>query len=286
MNRLTRLLIEMALEEDLNETGDITTRHFVDPKHRSLGRIMTRESAVISGSKVASLVCATLSPELLFKSIIPDGSAAAKGDLVATLSGPTGWILTAERTVLNFMQRLCGVATMTRAFANEIAGTGARLLDTRKTTPGWRDLEKAAVRHGGGSNHRIGLYDAIMVKDNHLVANPNPIDLAAKVSEIKTATPHLKIEVEADHLDQVARFLPLPGIDVILLDNMSNEALAEAVSMRNTVAPHVLLEASGGVTLSTIRAIAETGVDFISVGALTHSVKSIDLGLDLFVAND
>ena len=179
------------------------------------------------------------------------------------------------------MQRLSGVATITRTFVDAIAGTGARLLDTRKTTPGWRELEKASVTHGGGVNHRMGLYDAIMVKDNHLVANPNPIDLAARISKIKGGTPHLKIEVEADHLEQVADFLTISGIDVILLDNMSNAGLARAVSMRDEIAPGILLEASGGVNLSSVRGIAETGVDFISVGALTHSVRSIDLGLDL-----
>lgn len=286
MNRLSRILIEMALEEDLKDIGDLTSLHFVDERHRSVGRIVSREFAVISGSEVAARVCAAVSPELIFKSLIPDAGAAAKGDVVAIISGPTRLVLTAERTVLNFMQRLCGIATVTHAFGHAISGTGARLLDTRKTTPGWRELEKAAVLHGGGWNHRMGLYDAIMVKDNHLVANPSPVDLAARVAGIKAASPHLKIEVEADRLDQVAAFLLIAGIDVILLDNMSTENLLIAVSMRNEVAPGTLLEASGGVNLSTIRGIAETGVDFISVGALTHSVRSIDLGLDLSAGDE
>lgn len=271
----------MALEEDLADTGDLTSLHFVDADHRSIGRIVSREDAIISGSEIAAITCAAVSPSLNFRVIIPDGGAATPGDLVAEISGPTRLVLTAERTVLNFMQRLSGVATITRTFVTAIAGTKARLLDTRKTTPGWRELEKAAVVHGGGVNHRMGLYDAIMVKDNHLVANPNPIDLAARVSEIKAKNPTLKIEMEADRLEQVADFLAIAGIDVILLDNMSNEELTRAVVMRNEMAPDMLLEASGGVNLTTIRGIAGTGVDFISVGALTHSVRSIDLGLDL-----
>jgi nicotinate-nucleotide pyrophosphorylase (carboxylating) len=281
MNHLSRQLVEMALEEDLADIGDLTSLHFVDANHRSIGRIVSREEAVISGSEIAAFVCAAVSPSLTFHVVIPDGGEASPGDLVAKIYGPTRLVLTAERTVLNFMQRLSGVATITRTFVTAIAGTGARLLDTRKTTPGWRELEKAAVVHGGGLNHRMGLYDAIMVKDNHLVANADPVDLATRVSEIKAATPDLKIEVEADHLEQVADFLTIAGINVILLDNMSNDELTRAVTMRNEVAPAILLEASGGVNLGTIRGIAATGVDFISVGALTHSVRSIDLGLDL-----
>lgn len=281
MNHLSRQLVAMALEEDLADIGDLTSLHFVDANHRSIGRIVSREDAVISGSEIAAIACASVSPSLTFRVVIPDGGEASPGDLVAEISGPTRLVLTAERTVLNFMQRLSGVATITRTFVTAIAGTGARLLDTRKTTPGWRELEKAAVVHGGGVNHRMGLYDAIMVKDNHLIANPNLIDLAARASEIKAKNPTLKIEVEADRLEQVAAFLTIAGIDVILLDNMSNEELTRAVAMRNELAPAILLEASGGVNLGTIRGIAATGVDFISVGALTHSVRSIDLGLDL-----
>ena len=173
---------------------------------------------------------------------------------------------------------------MAHQYANLIAHTEAILLDTRKTTPGWRYLEKQAVTHGGATNHRMGLYDAIMVKDNHLVANPSPIDLGERVAEIKAKTPDLKIEVEADRLDQLEAFLKIPGIDVVLLDNMSNDDLTIAVSMKADTNSSIKLEASGGVNLSTVKGIAETGVDFISVGALTHSVRSIDLGLDLISA--
>jgi nicotinate-nucleotide pyrophosphorylase (carboxylating) len=282
MNRISRILVELALDEDLDRSGDLTSRHFVDARHRSRGRIMARESCVISGSAVARLVCESVGDgALVFTPVIPDGSPAEKGDLVAKIEGPTRLVLQAERTVLNFLQRLSGVATVTRTYAAAIAHTRARLLDTRKTTPGWRELEKAAVAHGGGTNHRIGLYDAIMVKDNHLVANSDPVDLTQRIDEVLADHPGIKIEFEADRLDQVEVFLGLDGIDVILLDNMSNEQLRNAVALRDRLRPGTLLEASGGVNLQTIAGIAETGVDFISVGALTHSVRAIDLGLDL-----
>lgn len=282
MNRISRILVELALEEDLDRSGDLTSRHFVDARHRSRGRIMARESCVISGASVARLVCESVGEgTLVFTPVIPDGSPAEKGDLVATIEGPTRLVLQAERTVLNFLQRLSGVATVTRTYAAAIAHTRARLLDTRKTTPGWRELEKAAVAHGGGTNHRIGLYDAIIVKDNHLVANSDPVDLADRIASVRREHPGIKIEFEADRLDQVEVFLGLDGIDVILLDNMSNDQLRNAIALRDRLRPGTLLEASGGVNLRTIAGIAETGVDFISVGAITHSVRAIDLGLDL-----
>jgi nicotinate-nucleotide pyrophosphorylase (carboxylating) len=282
MNRISRILVELALEEDLDRPGDLTSRHFVDARHRSRGRIVARESSIISGNAVARLVCESVGEgALVFSPVIADGSPAEKGDLVATIEGPTRLVLEAERTVLNFLQRLSGVATVTRTYAAAIAHTRARLLDTRKTTPGWRELEKAAVAHGGGTNHRIGLYDAIMVKDNHLVANSDPVDLTQRIDEVLADHPGIKIEFEADRLDQVEVFLGLDGIDVILLDNMPNEQLASAVALRDRIRPAILLEASGGVNLRTIVGVAETGVDFISVGALTHSVRAIDLGLDL-----
>lgn len=286
MNRLSRILIELALEEDVREVGDLTSLHFVDPSHKSVARIVSREDAIISGQEVGSLVCESVSRDLTYRPACQDGELIETGQVVAEISGPTHLILTAERTVLNFMQRLSGIATITAEFQKKISHTGAVLLDTRKTTPGMRELEKAAVSHGGGMNHRMGLYDAVMVKDNHLAANSSPVDLRERIAEIKSRSPDLKVEVEADHLEQVAVFLTLPGIDVILLDNMSNEQLEEAVRMRDeSEAPGSVmkLEASGGVNLSTVSGIAESGVDFISVGALTHSVRSIDLGLDLVV---
>lgn len=281
MNRLSRILAEMALEEDLRDRGDITSFYFVDASHQSTGVIVSREDSVISGHEIAAHVCAAVDPDLHYGAVIEDGAGAEPGDVVSEISGSTRSILTAERTMLNFMQRLSGVATVTRHYVELIGHTEAKLLDTRKTTPGWRSLEKEAVVHGGARNHRMGLYDAIMVKDNHLVANPSPIDLASRVAEVKANLPGILIEVEADRLDQVASFLEIPGIDVILLDNMSNDELSEAVGMRGSFGSSAKLEASGGVNLDTVKGIAETGVDFISVGALTHSVRSIDLGLDL-----
>ncbi len=281
MNPTSLALVKMALEEDLRDVGDLTSLHFVEATHESKGLIVSREEAVISGLEVAEEVCREVDHEMRFVALVADGDAVKPGDVVCELIGKTRSILTAERTALNFLQRLSGVATVSRTYVEAIAGTGAVLLDTRKTTPGWRALEKAAVAHGGATNHRIGLYDAVMVKDNHLAANLAPVNLAERVAELRSEKPDLKIEVEADRLDQVEAFLSIAGIDVILLDNMSNEELSRAVAMREEAGVAIKLEASGGVNLETIRGIAETGVDFISVGALTHSVRSIDLGLDL-----
>jgi nicotinate-nucleotide pyrophosphorylase (carboxylating) len=199
--------------------------------------------------------------------------------MVLRVEGSARSILTAERTALNFLQRLSGVATLTRRYVDAIAGTGAAILDTRKTTPGYRMLEKAAVVHGGGTNHRIGLFDRAMVKDNHLVAESRLPGLQASIAELKADRPEVEVELEADRLEQVEAFFGLEGVDYLLLDNMSLEDLRAAVAMRNgRTIPR--LEASGGVNLERVRGIAETGVDFISVGALTHSAPSLDLGLD------
>jgi nicotinate-nucleotide pyrophosphorylase (carboxylating) len=282
MNSASLALVKMALEEDLQDVGDLTSQNFVDENHESVGRIVSREEAVISGLEVAEEVCGEVDNDMRFVALIADGEVVRSGDVVCELLGKTRSILTAERTVLNFLQRLSGVATISKTFVDSIEGTGAVLLDTRKTTPGWRALEKSAVVHGGATNHRIGLYDAVMVKDNHLAANLTPINLADQLAAFKNEHSGLKIEVEADRLDQVEAFLKIDGIDVILLDNMSNHQLASAVEMRDKLGVKIKLEASGSVTLKTVRGIAETGVDFISVGALTHSVRSIDLGLDLF----
>ncbi len=281
MNRITRTLIELALEEDLSDEGDLTSQYFVDKSHRSRGEIISRERAVISGLEVARLVFNKVDPNLEFSIQADDGQTVQKGDLVCTIMGTTRSILSGERIALNFLQRLSGIATVAAEFSRLVAHTNARMLDTRKTTPGWRSLEKKAVVDGGASNHRMGLYDAVMVKDNHLAANLEPLDLARRIAEVKTHSPDLKIEVEADRLDQVDAFLKIEGIDVILLDNMGNEELRTAVQMRNEAKSKVKLEASGGVNLDTVKEIAETEVDFISVGAMTHSVRSIDLGLDL-----
>lgn len=281
MNEISKTLIDLALEEDLGPLGDLTSRYFVDSEHRSRGQIVSRETAIVSGLEVAKEVCRQVDSNLEFAIHFEDGSEVSRGEIIAEIVGTTRSILTAERTALNFLQRLSGVATVTRTFTRLIEHTPAQLLDTRKTTPGFRELEKEAVVHGGGTNHRMGLYDAVMVKDNHLAANLEAVDLAERVQMVKQEKPALKIEVEADRIDQVEKFLSIEGIDVILLDNMSNELLRTAVRLRNEVESPIQLEASGGVNLDTLVGIAETGVEFISVGALTHSVRSIDLGLDL-----
>ncbi|MFN7286619.1 MAG: carboxylating nicotinate-nucleotide diphosphorylase, partial [Verrucomicrobiota bacterium] len=200
------------------------------------------------------------------------------GTKVSSLEGPARSILTGERTALNFLQRLSGIATQTRRCADALAGTKTRILDTRKTTPGWRWLEKAAVRAGGGTNHRSGLYDMVMVKDNHLMTAGDSAELQAGIDRVHALHPDMKIEIEADTPEQVERFLALRGVDFILLDNMSLDEMSRCVAMAS--GSRVQLEASGGITMERLPAIAATGVDFISSGALTHSVRALDLGLD------
>jgi nicotinate-nucleotide pyrophosphorylase (carboxylating) len=207
-----------------------------------------------------------------------DGDRLEVKDVVLELSGPAGSILTAERTALNFLQRLSGIATQTGAYVKAVAGTGTGILDTRKTTPGWRWLEKAAVRAGGGTNHRTGLYDMVMVKDNHLPKAGGLTGLQAGIAALQVAHPGMKVELEADTVEQVRAFLTLRGVSFILLDNMSLEEMRECVGLAQ--GSGVKLEASGGITLERLPEIAATGVDFISSGALTHSVKALDLSLD------
>jgi len=213
-----------------------------------------------------------------------DGDPISYGDHVLEVSGSARSILTAERTALNFLQRLSGIASQTAIYVAKVEDTMAQVLDTRKTTPGWRALEKSAVVAGGGTNHRMGLYDRAMVKDNHLLAQHQFQAMREGVLQLKADLPEVEVELEADTLDQVREFLQWDGVDYILLDNMSNEQMKEAVAMRDSVASqgggNPRLEASGGVTLSTIREIAQTGVDFISVGALTHSAVALDLSLE------
>jgi nicotinate-nucleotide pyrophosphorylase (carboxylating) len=270
-------LIALALAEDVGG-GDVTTEFFTDPARLACARIVAREACVLAGTAQAEEVFRRVDGDLQVQVKHQDGSALAPGDVAMTISGRAASLLTAERTALNFLQRLSGVATLTRTYVEAIQGTPARILDTRKTTPGWRLLEKAAVAAGGGTNHRIGLYDMVMVKDNHLAAGTGLEALQASIRRAREARPGLRIELEADTMDQVRDFLTLEGVDVILLDNMPPPVLREAVALRK---PGVVFEASGGVTLGTIRAIAETGVDFISVGALTHSARAVDLSMEL-----
>lgn len=271
-------LIDLALKEDIG-AGDVTSLYFVDPDKEVTALMRSRQPGVLSGIDVAAEVFRKVDPQLDVEINLADGSTLMPGDTVLTVRGKARSVLTAERTALNFIQRLSGVATVTARYVALVAHTPTRLLDTRKTTPGYRLLEKKAVADGGGTNHRLGLYDRAMVKDNHLMAGGNLDLLQAAIHKLKADHPGIEVQLEADNLDQYAAFLKLDGVDYILLDNMDNSSLAKAVAMRGS-AQTPKLEASGGVTISTIAAIAETGVDFISVGALTHSAPSLDLGLD------
>lgn len=269
-------LIDLALAEDIGPR-DVTAEFFTAADRMTTARIVAREACIIAGTSVAEEVLRRVDRRIAAQILRADGANAAAGDVILTATGPARSLLTAERTMLNFLQRLSGVATLTRRYVEAIRGTGAAILDTRKTTPGWRRLEKAAVAAGGGTNHRIGLYDMVMVKDNHLAAGTSLPDLQAAIGRVRKECPGLRIELEADTLDQVRDFAGLDGVDVILLDNMSLDELRQAVALRRE---GLQFEASGGVTLETVRAIAETGVDFISVGALTHSARAVDIAAD------
>lgn len=281
MTELTEREIEgwvaAALAEDVGD-GDVTTLACLPPGSRSRAVLQARESCVVCGLALAVAAFRHLDANVRATVRHPDGRSVGPGDVLLEVSGQTRALLTAERVALNFVQRLSGVATLTARYVAAVAGTGARLLDTRKTTPGWRRLEKYAVACGGGTNHRMGLHDLVLIKDNHLAALagalPNPV--AAAVARARALYPGLRVEVEADRLEQVAWAVDA-GADIVLLDNMSPEALRAAVAL---VAGRARTEASGGVRLETVRTIAETGVDFISVGALTHSARAVDLGLD------
>jgi nicotinate-nucleotide pyrophosphorylase (carboxylating) len=274
-------LIDAALAEDVGD-GDFSTLWTVPAERRAIARITAKASGVIAGSEIATEVFRAVDPALRVETIAPDGTAVEPGDEVMRISGSAASILTAERTALNFLQQLSGVATMTRRYVDAIAGTGARVIDTRKTTPGMRRLEKAAVVAGGGANHRVGLYDMVMIKDNHIAAAGG---IAAAVAAVRARNDRgLRVEVETTSLDEVRQALAA-GVDRVMFDNMTPETMRQAVSL---VAAHgdarPETEASGGITLETIRAYAETGVDFISVGALTHSAPALDLSLRLETA--
>lgn len=270
-------LIRMALAEDTGG-GDITAQCFVPAERHARAEIRARDSGIIAGTEVAQAVFHTLEPGLKTEVLRGDGSRVDSGEVVMTVEGPARAILTAERTALNFLQRLSGIATRTRRCVDAVAGTGAQILDTRKTTPGWRELEKMAVRAGGGRNHRSGLFDMVMVKDNHLQTAGSLAELQAGIDLALQKQPGIKIEIEADTPQQVRDFLTLRGVDIIMLDNMPLDRMRECVALAR--GSGVKLEASGGVTLERLPEIAATGVDYISSGALTHSVKALDLSLD------
>ena len=277
-----RRLVELALSEDLGPGGDRTSEALIPADQPGRAVFVARSPGIVAGVPVAGLVIATVDSALKLDVHAPDGSTLERGDRIATVSGPLRSILVAERTALNFLQRLSGVATLTRRYVEAVAGTRAKVLDTRKTTPGWRLLEKYAVRMGGGANHRIGLYDGILIKDNHLAGLGDPATAVRRAVELARAFPGnagLPVEVEVDSLDQLEQALAARP-EIVLLDNMPPETLRAAVARRDATSPGTLLEASGGVTLATVQAIAETGVDRVSVGALTHSAPALDIAMD------
>lgn len=271
-------LIQLALAEDFG-SGDVTSLYFVPEGLKAQALMRPRVQGVLSGVEVAAEVFRAVDPTLRVEVYLHDGEEVSPEAVIMLIEGSARSILGAERTALNFIQRLSGVATMTRRYVKAISHTSCKLLDTRKTTPGYRLLEKAAVVHGGGNNHRLGLYDRAMVKDNHLMTGGDTAHLQACIDRLKAERPGVEVELEADHPDQVRAFLALSGVDYILLDNMSPEQMREAVALRGERAKPYF-EASGGLTLETAPAAAETGVDFMSFGCLTHSVPSMDIGLD------
>ena len=270
-------LVRTALLEDVG-SGDVTSLATIPAEARSQARMVAREPMVVCGLALACAAFRQCDPSLFVDFKCQDGQKVERGEVLLEVEGSTRAILSGERVALNFLQRLSGVATMTAKYVQALEGTSAQLLDTRKTTPGWRILEKFAVRCGGGKNHRHGLYDMVLVKDNHLaaLAAEQPNAVTAAVRRARAAYPHLRVEIEADTLEQ-ARQAAEAGADIVLLDNMSLEQLRMAVA---SFKGRVQLEASGGVTLDTIHAIGQTGVDFISVGAITHSARAVDIGLD------
>jgi nicotinate-nucleotide pyrophosphorylase (carboxylating) len=276
-------LIDLALAEDLRDAGDITSAALIDESARGTVAVVARQDGVLCGLPVAEMAMVAVDADVEIRQLASDGDRVAAGTTVATLTGKVRSLLAAERTVLNFLTHLSGVATATRQFVDAVSGTRAQVLDTRKTLPGWRVLQKYAVRCGGGVNHRLGLFDAVLIKDNHLAAwgeSPGHPSVAAAVEWAREQVPEgTPIEVEVDTLEQLRSLLP-SAPDFVLLDNMNPETLREAVAIRDRMGHRVLLEASGGVTLETVRAIAESGVDRISVGALTHSVVALDIAFD------
>lgn len=278
MNKDSLDPVGIALAEDVG-FGDVTSEYLVAPTVQALGRLVARDRAIVAGAETAAEVFRRVDPRVQVEIPQPDGTSLSGGETVVEVRGAARSILTGERVALNFLQRLSGIATLTKQFVDGVGKSKAQIIDTRKTTPGLRALEKAAVVAGGGVNHRFGLFDMVLVKDNHLMTGSGSSGLAEAVKRIRSERPDLRIEVEADRLEQVRTFLEIDGIDVILLDNMNPAEMREAVALGKK--KNVKFEASGGVNLKNIRQIAATGVDYVSVGALTHSAPAIDFSLEL-----
>jgi nicotinate-nucleotide pyrophosphorylase (carboxylating) len=286
-------LLRLAIREDLQDQGDRTSLAVVPRNATGRAALVARQAGVVAGLPAVPLVLSELDPRLRWLTDVDDGQLVQPGDRLGLVEGPVRSLLAAERLVLNLVGRLSGVATLTREYVEAVNGTGARVYDTRKTTPGWRRLEKYAVRCGGGKNHRTGLFDAVLIKDNHLAMGTDASSADTQFTPAEAIceamhylkrqdspdTQQMIIEVEVDTLEQLKEVLPA-GPDIVLLDNMTMDQLREAVACRDAFAPAVQLEASGGINLRTVRAVAETGVDRISVGALTHSAAWLDLGMD------
>jgi nicotinate-nucleotide pyrophosphorylase (carboxylating) len=283
----SRQIVRLAVREDLDRFYDWTTVSLIPQGAVGGTVIAARQAGIVAGIKVAELTLDEMDATVDWKPTVQDGDNVSAGDCLAELQGDMRDLLTTERLLLNFLGRLSGIATLTRQYVDAVEGTAASIYDTRKTTPGWRRLEKYAVQCGGGRNHRTGLFDAVLIKDNHLaLARVTPSDAVRQAREFLRETikdaqqaASMIVEIEVDTLEQLNDVLPA-NPDIVLLDNMSPEQLREAVARRDAVNPAVQLEASGGVSLQTVRAIAESGVDRISVGALTHSAVSLDVGMD------
>ena len=273
-NILIDKIIEQALLEDIG-TGDITTDSIIPNNLKTRGIIKTKEEGVIAGLGIANLVFKKLDSNITFQENIEDGTKVSQNKILAEITGPARIMLKGERVALNFLQRMSGIATTTAKFYEEIKGFPVRIVDTRKTTPGLRILEKYAVRMGGGSNHRFGLYDAVLIKDNHIAVAGS---IKSAVNSVRKQISHtIKIEVEVENLSQLQEALEMK-VDIVMLDNMSLNMMREAVKIAKG---KTLIEASGGITLKNVREIAQTGVDLISVGALTHSVKALDISMEI-----
>lgn len=269
--------IAAALKEDIGQ-GDITTDFFVPETLHATGRVTGRENAILAGTGVAADVFRRVDPLIDVQVVRWDGDEVVAGDLIIEVRGLARSILKAERVALNFLQRLCGIATLTRQFVDAVGNHPAKILDTRKTTPGMRALEKAAVVAGGGVNHRFGLYDMVLVKDNHLATFGGLSRFADRIRQLRVERPNIRIEVEADDLEQARAFVEVEGIDVILLDNMPPAQMREAIALRKN---NIRFEASGGITLKNVKRVAATGVDYISIGALTNAARAIDIALEM-----
>jgi len=279
-----RQIIHLAVREELENSNDLTTLALVAPKSRGAATVVAREPGIVAGLPAMGLAAQEMHLDASLEPAVQDGHSVKAKTCLARLSGSTRDLLTAERIMLNLLGRLSGIATLTRQFAQQVADTPARIYDTRKTTPGWRRLEKYAVRCGGGTNHRTGLFDAVLIKDNHLAqGEPDPAEAVRRARHFlhtsDLADENAIVEIEVDTWEQFRRVLEAEP-DIVLLDNMTTEQLRQAVQLRDEVDAKTELEASGGITLGRVRAIAQTGVERISVGALTHSAVTLDVGLD------